>query len=132
MKTTIHLSLLASILLLVVACTKPVLTPTVEFSLGFKKSAFISIDGTKHKIEYIERVDDSICPEGANCYWQGQVIVKIRIDDSEERLLGILAIDAPNSTQFKGHTISLKEISYSKSNRLDKRPKHSKIKLRVE
>ncbi len=54
--------------------------PGQEFSLSIGQSAVIS--GENFEIKFKEIVEDSRCPEGANCIWEGRVSAIVEITEN--------------------------------------------------
>ena len=84
-------SVMAAVLLLVSGCSiygPPGKELGEEFSLAIGDS--VEIKGQDLQIELVEVIEDSRCPSGAECIWQGRVSVKVKIvyqRDSYEMVL---------------------------------------------
>ena len=85
-----------------------------EFSLKSGQTAVIS--GENLKIEFIEVTEDSRCPKGATCIWEGRVtaLVEISKEGSTQRfeLTEPGLTDAPARETFKEYDITYKIEPY--------------------
>jgi hypothetical protein len=121
--------LLASVILLT-GCKKDHYKMNEEFTLNFNKTATVKMDGEAYPIQFTKLIEESRCPPDVNCFWQGQVAVKIKINNETDIEIG-LNTTIPSTATFKNHTIRLLEVNY------DSKPnfgleEHCSIKLRVD
>ncbi len=101
-----------------------------EFTLNFNKTATVKMDGEAYPIQFTKLIEESRCPPDVNCFWQGQVAVKIKINNEKDIEIG-LHTTIPSTATVKNHTIRLLEVNY------DSKPNfgledHCSIKLRVD
>jgi hypothetical protein len=119
-----------SLILLIVGCKKKTYDLNDEFTLDFKKSAFVNIDGIEYKIKFTNLEEDSRCPPDMQCSWAGQVAVKINLNNDTDLIIGhhttILS-----TAEYKNHTIRLLEVNYDKKENFSEE-KHCSIKLRID
>jgi hypothetical protein len=80
--------------------TEPVIGE--EFNLKYGHSAHIQDDNTT--IKFIEIKEDSRCPAGAICKWEGNVKVILKISNSE------LEINSNTNPQFVGYDDSIVKL----------------------
>ncbi len=118
------------VLALSLGCKKQTVNLNEEFTLDFNKTATVKMDGENIKIKFNKLVEDSRCPPGANCFWAGQVAVRIELDDESEFILGFHA-SYPSSIVYKERTIRLLEVKYNKTENFSKE-NHCSIRLKVE
>lgn len=112
---------------------------TQYFTIGEAKF----IKGLEANITYKSLVEDSRCPEGANCVWAGVAKVNIEFMGTYTRPSTIqLATsknpdNTPNSFEFNGYKVTLKEVSPHPKLKLAKGEKNTdtavkKIGLQIE
>lgn len=130
MKYLIKSFFFLSIILFIVGCKKETYNLNDEFTLKFNKSALINIEGNKYEIKFTELVEDSRCPPGSNCFWAGQVAVKINVNNDTDFIIGHHTT-IPSTAEYKGHIIKLLEVNYNKDKNFGKE-KHCSIKLRID
>lgn len=130
MKYLIKSFLFLSIILFIVGCKKETYNLNDEFTLKFNKSALINIEGNKYEIKFTELVEDSRCTPGSNCFWAGQVAVKINVNNNTDFIIGHHTT-IPSTAEYKGHIIKLLEVNYNKDKNFGKE-KHCSIKLRID
>ena len=94
-----------------------------------------SIEGEQFRVKFVEVVNDSRCPEGATCIWQGEVscIVEITYFESVHRM----TLTQPGLTQesskdlFKEYSITFKVRPYPKLGR-DIKTNEYRLQLVIE
>jgi len=94
-----------------------------------------SIQGEQFKVKFVEVTNDSRCPEGATCIWQGEVscIVEITYFESIQRM----TLTQPGLTQesskdlFKEYSITFKVRPYPKLGR-DVKTNEYRLQLVIE
>ena len=111
MRSLFFLFLLAPTLLFT-SCEKEVFALTDEVSIGFKSSILVQTSTEVLEIEFNELLEDSRCPPGAVCIWQGQVQVKLKLNDSQYIELGTGA-EMSTTAEFNGQTIHLIDVLYA-------------------
>lgn len=83
LKRSLFLAALVSVVLLAVGCVAPFGQVSVElgeeFDLYIGQS--VKIKGEKLEIKFAEVVEDSRCPTGATCIWEGRVSITLEITD---------------------------------------------------
>lgn len=92
---------------------------------------------SKFDIECTKLVEDSRCPEFANCIWAGRVVVQITIDGEEWMDLGLGDLTTGTAEpysikgKYKDHTIALISAEYGMESNQGIAEKYS-IKLKVD
>lgn len=67
-------------------------------------------------LTFKEVTEDSRCPEGVNCVWEGMAKVKLEIMGTYTRPMHMElatiknSAEVPTSTEFNGYKITLKEV----------------------
>lgn len=81
-----------------------------SFQLGTEQ--FASEQSGRMKIEIIS-IDDSRCPEGVLCFWEGEGIVNLLITKARKETNASLSThpERPSEINFEGHVIKLLELS---------------------
>lgn len=115
------------LILLMVACKKEKYNVNEEFTLKFDKSALIKIDGVEYEIKFTNLEEESRCPPDVNCFWQGQVAVKINLNKNSDFIIGHHTT-IPSVAEYKGHIIRLLEVNYDNKQNFGEE-KHCFIKL---
>lgn len=72
------------------------------------------------RIQFVEVVEDSRCPEGVNCVWAGNAKVKIRVSSRRlgEKIFEVNTNGGPKGDQFEGYAINLESVTpYPKANK---------------
>ncbi|MEO9257986.1 MAG: hypothetical protein ABI207_06365 [Crocinitomicaceae bacterium] len=119
-----------SLILLMIGCKKEKYNLNEDFTLDFNKSAIVKIDGAEYKIKFTNLEEDSRCPPDSHCYWQGQVAVKINLNNDTDIIIGhhttILS-----TAMYKNHIIQLLEVNYDKKKHFGEE-KHCSVKLRID
>jgi hypothetical protein len=119
-----------SLILLFVGCKKETYNLNEEFSLNFNKSALVIIDGEEYEVKFKKLEEDSRCPPDMQCFWAGQVAVKINLNNETDLIIGhhttILS-----TAEYKNHTVRLLEVNYDKKENFSEE-KHCSIKLRID
>ena len=78
-----------------------------EFNLAIGQSAAIA--GEDLRIQFIEVISDSRCPEGAICVWEGEVSCLVEITHSGSPYRKVLTqpgLSGPSSADFKNYEIT--------------------------
>ena len=122
--------LFLALILFILGCKKDTYNLNEEFTLNFNKSALIKLDGEEYQIKFTEIVEDSRCPPGTNCFWAGEVAVKINLNNETDLVIGHHTT-IPSTAEYKNHIIRLLEVKYNKDKNFGKE-KHCSIKLRIE
>lgn len=65
------------------------------------------------RIKFIEVVEDSRCPQNANCVWAGNAKVKIQVTSkrSGTRVFEMNTFSGPKGNQFEGYAINLESLT---------------------
>ncbi|MEZ4828883.1 MAG: hypothetical protein R3C61_21745 [Bacteroidia bacterium] len=115
MRMTVVFSLL--MIFFLTGCTqKEIVLPQSEKEVSIRFSQTVSLSQQGISIQFSELVDDSRCPAGVACIWEGEVTVKlqIRISDREPEI-AILGLsprpEVAQSYEAGGHTFTLKEVN---------------------
>jgi hypothetical protein len=85
---SLFLLILLAPTLLFTSCEKEVFALSDEVSIGFNSSILVQTSTEVLEIEFNELLEDSRCPPGAVCIWEGQVEVKLKLNDSNYVELG--------------------------------------------
>lgn len=127
---TTSVLLMFSLVFLVSSCKEDSYNVGQEFTLKFGKSAMINREGTPFKIEFEKLVQESRCRPGTQCFWAGNVDIRIKIDHASEYTMTWSADSMPQVTHYNSK-ITLLDVSYGKDKHYAKE-KHYSIKLRVD
>lgn len=72
------------------ACNKEEETPESETDsfglneeIAMKVGGSIKVDDTDLTLAFMELAEDSRCPEGVECFWEGRAVVKLEVGDEE-------------------------------------------------
>jgi len=99
---------------------------TIAIALTFSLSAtaktpeFLTVKHTKQgyakksklKIKFLEVVEDSRCPDGAQCIWAGNAKIKVLIDNGTTKQEFVMNTnEGPRGDSFSGWAIYLEELS---------------------
>ena len=87
---------LSTISLVVAGCSSNAVSLGQEFSLRIGESA--SIRGEELQVRFLEVTEDSRCPRGATCIWEGRVSCLVEITYSES--LESVLLTEPGSSDF--------------------------------
>ena len=130
MKHIIKSFFFLSLILLFVGCKKDTYNLNEEFTLDYNKSAIVKIEGVEYKIKFTNLEEDSRCPPDVYCAWQGQVAVKINLNNETDFIIGHHTTILPTA-EYKNNTIRLLEVNYDKKQNFGEE-KHCSIKLRID
>ncbi len=97
-----------------------------DFSLKINQRALIPIGASKLNIKFSELVEDSRCPPGAYCTWQGRTVITLEINDSIVNL-GDTSMLFP----YGAYQVRLQGVDYP-SKRTFGKERHCRITLRVD
>jgi hypothetical protein len=124
-RTLVYLVNLLTIIavLLLAACASPPGETNAElgqeFSLILDQSA--SIVGEPLKIRFLEIINDSRCPKGVNCAWEGEVTCLVEITYFESLYRKVLTqpglIEEPANADFKEYEIAFDVQPYPEAGR---------------
>lgn len=64
-----------------VSCGKTSFNAQLGQAFEMQANHIVKIDETDLKIKGFKIDTDSRCPEGANCFWQGEVVAEFNLDD---------------------------------------------------
>lgn len=83
---------------------------TIEVNVKVGNSARVDMLGMT--IKFVEVLEDSRCPEGAQCIWAGQARVKIQVDRYHKTLaVFVLTLnEGKNSARYGDRTITFKSL----------------------
>lgn len=110
MRSLLILALLAPILFLP-SCKKEIFALNEEVSIGINSSIQVQAVDEILKIQFSDLIEDSRCPPNTNCFWEGIVRVKLRLNDSDNIELG-LGANMISSASYSGQTIELLDVIY--------------------
>ncbi len=83
---------------------------SLEIKAGKSKTASHS----KLKIKFISVVEDSRCPQGAQCVWAGNAKVKVEISSkTDKKTFEFNTGVGPKGDQFGGYAINLESLTPS-------------------
>ncbi len=98
-----------------------------EFGIDYNES--LQIEKQNLNIKFIEVLEDSRCPEGAECVWEGNAKVKFEVN-SKEIILNTYRLE-PNEAEVEGYKIKLISVyPYPKINE-EIKPDNYKCKVIV-
>ena len=82
------------------------------FQVNVKVGNSAKVDKLGMTIKFVEVVEDSRCPEGAQCIWAGQARVKIQVDRYHKTLaVFVLNLnEGKNSAEYGDQTITFKSL----------------------
>lgn len=130
MRNTIKSFLFLTLILFLLGCKKETYNLNEAFTLKFNKSALINLDGDEYEIKFTKLVEDSRCPPGSTCFWEGEVAVRINLNNDTDFVIGDHT-PIPSTAEYKNHTIHLLEVTYNNDKNFGKE-KHCSIKLKVD
>ena len=91
----------------------PVETVPVSQEFDLKFGEIVTIHGEPLSIKFTTVVDDSRCPIGVICIWEGNAQIRLRLETPDVRATEVsvnTSID-PGHVLFAGYTIQLKMLS---------------------
>ena len=97
-----------------------------DFTLKINQRARIPIGTSTLNIKFSDLVQDSRCPPGAYCTWEGKAIIALEINDSIVTLG-----DTSMVYDYGTHQIQLKSVEYP-SKRTFGKERHCTITLHVD
>jgi len=90
-----------------------------EFALSIGEAA--RINGEELRVEFVEVIEDSRCPSGATCIWQGRVSVKLEItylgDPYDMVLIQYGLYDGYDTESYQGYQFTYKVEPYPEVNK---------------
>ena len=84
-----------------------------EFTLKIGQQAVVQ--NTKLKIRFADVLEDSRCPEGVECIWEGNGKVNLELKKSAKKLISVLVNTGrePRAAEYRGYTVRLVKLSPS-------------------
>ena len=82
-----------------------------EFTLRPGKK--VSVRGTKLKIRFVSVVEDSRCPKGVDCVWQGNAEARFELSGIK-RKASIMRLNTgiePREAEYSGYTVRLVKLT---------------------
>ena len=82
-----------------------------EFELSFGRRAAVAGEGLR--VEFTSVVEDSRCPKGAECIWEGNARLRLRVsaDGKEPAALELGTNLDPRSASYQGYQITLERLA---------------------
>lgn len=108
-----YFSIVFIVLFLFSGCSKKTILPTVPFELTFNQQGTLSANGTELTVQFTQLVEESRCPPNVQCIWAGQVAVKLKINNSEQFIVGLKHSNYPSSFSYMNHEYTLLDVSYT-------------------
>ena len=119
MKTLLTLFLIISL----ISCHKHDLTKELgqELTLCFNEKGVIIDQTSKLNLQFVKLIENSLCPEGAQCIWAGRAVVELKLNSTDIITLGVGDLisgisNAPyqNSIEYHDYKITLLKVDYTK------------------
>jgi hypothetical protein len=88
-----------------------VVSPSREFTL--RPGQKVSLRGTKLKIRFVSVVEDSRCPKGVQCVWQGNAKGSFELSGIRRRS-SVLRLNTgmePKEAEYSGYTVRLVKLT---------------------
>ncbi len=132
MRTISFLSML-SLVLLLTACNKDKNSIDIslnnDFELAFDQTAFFKDDHNSFTIKFIEVVRDIRCPSDLDCFWEGLVDIKVKVNLETIELATSNKLDGSITAVINDYRIRLKEIKPARgeSNNIIKEKDYSAV-----
>ncbi len=92
-------------ILLMSSCGKTSLNAELGKSFSMMPDQTVSINDTDLKINGFEVTEDSRCPEGTNCIWEGQVVANFILNEVQIKL------NTQKSVDTLGYTFKILSVS---------------------
>lgn len=108
-----YFSIVFIVLFLFSGCSKKTILPTVPFELTFNQQGTLSANGTVLTVQFTQLVEESRCPPNVQCIWAGQVAVKLKINNSEQFIVGLNHSNYPSSFSYMNHEYTLLDVTYT-------------------
>ncbi len=108
-----YFSIVFIVLFLFSGCSKKTILPTVPFELTFNQQGTLSADGTDLTVQFTQLVEESRCPPNVQCIWAGQVAVKLKINNTEQFIIGLNHSNYPSSFSYMNHEYTLLDVTYT-------------------
>lgn len=106
-------SIVSLVLLLLTGCNKKTILPTVPFELTFNQQGTLSANGTQLTVQFTQLVEESRCPPNIECIWAGQVAIKLKINNTEQFIVGLNHSNYPSSFNYMNHEYTLLDVNYT-------------------
>lgn len=108
-----YFSIVFIVLFLFSGCSKKTILPTIPFELTFNQQGTLSANGTELTVQFTQLVEESRCPPNVQCIWAGQVAVKLKINNSEQFIVGLNHSNYPSSFSYMNHEYTLLDVTYT-------------------
>ena len=127
---TTSVFILFSFVFLLSSCKEDSYNLGQEFTLKFGKSAVINREGKPFTIEFEKLVSESRCRPGVQCFWEGNVDIRLKVNKGSQYTMSFRSDSIP-VVIHDNSKITLLDVSYDKDKNYAKE-KHYSIKLRVD
>lgn len=117
MKAQIRTTLVLIIALAAISCDRNIsIGIGEEITIPFDKTASMYDFGYETTISFTKLIEESRCPPGKVCFWEGRALVEIMVNNtvSFELEIGASGDDVPlnNSVEWGNYNIELKSVIY--------------------
>jgi len=108
-----HIIVIIALFFLFSGCTKKTVMPNVPFELKINQSAVVSANGSSINVKFIQLVEESRCPPNVECIWAGRVAIKLKINNSEEFIIGLNHSNYPSTFNYMNREYALLDVNYT-------------------
>ena len=108
-----YLSFSLIVFFLLTGCTKKKVGLNVPFELKINQSAVVSANGSSINVKFIQLVEESRCPPNVECIWAGRVAIKLKINNSEEFIIGLNHSNYPSTFNYMNREYALLDVNYT-------------------
>jgi len=108
-----HIIVIVGLFSLLTGCTKKKVGLHVPFELKINQSAVVSANGSSINVKFIQLVEESRCPPNVECIWAGRVAIKLKINNSEEFIIGLNHSNYPSTFNYMNREYALLDVNYT-------------------
>lgn len=92
------------VLFLALSCGKTVLNAELNKEFSIKHDDKVVIDNEDLEVEFTNVTEDSRCPEGTNCIWEGRVVVQLMVNNH------LVSVSTQTAKDTLGYNFEIKEV----------------------
>ena len=108
-----HIIVIVGLFSLLTGCAKKKGGLNVPFELKINQSAVVSVNGSSINVKFIQLVEESRCPPNVECIWAGRVAIKLKINNSEEFIIGLNHSNYPSTFNYMNREYALLDVNYT-------------------
>ncbi len=105
-----HLTVLFVVSFLLLACGKTAYNANLGESSKVKVDDVLDYKEEKLEVKLVSITEDSRCPKGSNCIWEGQVVINLNVSDQS------VLVNTQKPVDTLGYTFSILSVTPTKTN----------------